>query len=311
MMELILTYCNDEKEAKILSMDKHLNAACLEDGNEFLSTDPFPLADHHSFGSNLVCGARQLIGPDYSVCTQSKSKNVARQKRKLVSHTSNNKEGYLTDLKKQDGNAQKSRNLVIERNRRKKLKALILTLRSLVPNITKMDIQATLGDASSYIVELLKKVETVEDELKQMETEDANENTESENQKLASRKPDNHVTSQQSRSEISTDQSEYNHDGLIVSNLEEEIEETVEVSECGKKEFSVKLIIQKKHCWFQRLMKAMNSLGLSVTEVNVLTMEHKVMAILKVEAKLHGCQAEQLKGAVSKLMQNGLPLDEV
>ncbi|KAI3831841.1 hypothetical protein MKX03_022213 [Papaver bracteatum] len=59
------------------------------------------------------------------------------------------------------------KNLVSERNRRKRLSQQLLDLRTLVPNITKMDKRSVLVDAISYLRNMQEETKMIEKELKE------------------------------------------------------------------------------------------------------------------------------------------------
>ncbi|PIA41780.1 hypothetical protein AQUCO_02200304v1 [Aquilegia coerulea] len=63
-----------------------------------------------------------------------------------------------------------SKNMVSERNRRKRLSKQLLSLRSLVPNITKMDKRSVLVDALSYLRKIREETENLEKEIKEHQT---------------------------------------------------------------------------------------------------------------------------------------------
>ncbi|KAK6156679.1 hypothetical protein DH2020_010927 [Rehmannia glutinosa] len=62
-----------------------------------------------------------------------------------------------------------SKNIVTERNRRKKLNEMIYALRSVVPNITKMDKASTIRDAIEYIKSLQSEEMTIKAEISELE----------------------------------------------------------------------------------------------------------------------------------------------
>ncbi|XP_031483904.1 transcription factor bHLH13-like [Nymphaea colorata] len=62
-----------------------------------------------------------------------------------------------------------SRSLVSERKRRGRMKEKLLALRSLVPNITKMDKASIIGDATAYVQELQKEATKLSEEIVQLE----------------------------------------------------------------------------------------------------------------------------------------------
>ncbi|KAJ4979042.1 hypothetical protein NE237_009822 [Protea cynaroides] len=62
-------------------------------------------------------------------------------------------------------NTGRSRNLVFERKRRKRLNQQLMTLRSIVPNITKMDKRSILVDALGHLQKVLQETEKKLEEL--------------------------------------------------------------------------------------------------------------------------------------------------
>ncbi|KAM7273290.1 hypothetical protein ACFE04_027954 [Oxalis oulophora] len=69
-----------------------------------------------------------------------------------------------------------SKNIVSERNRRKKLNERLFALRAVVPNISKMDKASIIKDAIDYIQELHEQEKRIEAEIIELETSCGNNN---------------------------------------------------------------------------------------------------------------------------------------
>ncbi|KAK6942030.1 Myc-type, basic helix-loop-helix (bHLH) domain [Dillenia turbinata] len=79
--------------------------------------------------------------------------------------------GY-SDSSSPDGAASSaaSKNIVSERNRRKKLNERLFALRAVVPNISKMDKASIIKDAIEYIQELHEQERRIKDEIMELES---------------------------------------------------------------------------------------------------------------------------------------------
>ncbi|XVF69908.1 hypothetical protein PTKIN_Ptkin11bG0118800 [Pterospermum kingtungense] len=86
--------------------------------------------------------------------------------------------GYY-DSSSPDGAASSaaSKNIVSERNRRKKLNERLFALRAVVPNISKMDKASIIKDAIDYIQELQEQENRIQAEIMELESGKLNKNS--------------------------------------------------------------------------------------------------------------------------------------
>ncbi|KAL8548852.1 hypothetical protein ACS0TY_007933 [Phlomoides rotata] len=174
----------------------------------------------------------------------------------------------------------KSKNLITERKRRKRIKDGILNLRALVPKITKWDRLATLGDSADYIKELLATIENFRDELRSIDDEDK-----------AKQDPTTLLIKDSSSSEKTPPTP------IVVE---------VEVNQIGsgRKDFLVRIICKQMRGGFSRLMEVIDSLGLQVRDANITTLNGLVLNVVKVEAKTVDVEVNTLKHSLVDLLIN-------
>ncbi|XP_023733905.1 transcription factor ABORTED MICROSPORES [Lactuca sativa] len=181
-----------------------------------------------------------------------------------------------------------SKNLVTERNRRKRIKDGLYTLRALVPRISKMDKASIVGDAIDYIKELEKNVKELQEELKELEEQECKVND-----------GEMEVCKPKRAYESSTQM--YSKAKTRVSNVNDsknEVEVEVEVHQIGAHDFLLKIICNKKPDGFLKIMETIDSLGLEVIDINVTTCNGRVLNVLNLEAKGKEVVAKSLKDSL-------------
>ncbi|KAF8399705.1 hypothetical protein HHK36_015575 [Tetracentron sinense] len=351
IIEFVMTQCNISREQETMSVlcsaDDSLNKQLLcpismplmdyyisTGRQQFLlsETQPdyapcFEISSTGSFDSGSSCWSQKATALKKSVrnsrrksLTKSSvpqesgcSNNLIKQEMDLVSKRGKQmcREDHLKVRRSLDGEHFHSKNLVMERNRRNRIRENLFALRALVPKISKMDRLSILVDALKYIEELQKKVKKLQDEIMEMEQEDYNQNNvelEIPNSDGVSYGgvSDKKVTEEDNgfRYFSPTDQ---NQNSSNTNDMERQMEVQVEVYQIGANEFFLKFFCEKRRGGFTRLMEAINSLGLQVTDVNVTTFKGKVLNILKLEVSMANneeVQEHQLRDTLFKLAGN-------
>ncbi|XWS34792.1 hypothetical protein CRYUN_Cryun21dG0067800 [Craigia yunnanensis] len=241
------------------------------------SSGSSPSTEHPPFASGSAYISQdeqlnQLIGTYYGTKRLRCSKNVSEQQAGFVlDHKNKSVNDKMRTTKQPEKQNYHSKNLVTERNRRKKINDGLFKLRALVPKISKMDRTAILTDAIEYIGDLQEEEKKLQNELRRIEEEDC----EKRNAELKSAKLD----------KLHKDNMSAVNQNQVSSGLTEipKTEVHVEVNHITKREFLIKLYYEHKRGGFAKLMEGIDSLGLGVIDANVTTFNGKVLNIFKVE----------------------------
>ncbi|KAK8677142.1 hypothetical protein V6N13_142697 [Hibiscus sabdariffa] len=279
MIELVTSQCNAVLKPEVATAESYTKAN-LDNWYNFpfsisLSTSaprielipPVSDSSSHLSLDGSYCGSSPSIehppfASDYTYISQDEQfkQLISAHYGAKRSRCSKNNENYEQPEKEK----YHSKNLVMERNRRKKISELFLKLRALVPKISKMDRPAILTDAMEYIGDLQEEKKKLENELMEIEEENCKRSTsELRSEKLSLFRKD-------SISAVKPNQ--------VSSGLTEMVK--MEITE---REFLIKLHYEHKRGSFAKLMEGIYSLGLQVIDANVTTFTDKALSIFKVE----------------------------
>nr|XP_011458683.1 PREDICTED: transcription factor ABORTED MICROSPORES-like [Fragaria vesca subsp. vesca] len=224
-----------------------------------------------------------------------------------------------------------AKNLVAERKRRKKLNDRLYELRSLVPNISKLDRASILGDAIEYVMELQNQAKKLQDELDDDHDheEDRHVHEGAANKQCGITFQHNSIQSEidQSQSGVDLKAEQNDHqapngfhlgtagDGsvskqspdseVIHDHKTQQMEPQVEVAQIDGNQFFVKVFCEHKPGGFVRLMEALSSLSLEVTNANVTSFRCLVSNVFIVERKDSGLvEADEVRDSLLELTKN-------
>ncbi|XP_041021827.1 transcription factor bHLH35-like [Juglans microcarpa x Juglans regia] len=191
--------------------------------------------------------------------------------------------GYY-DSSSPDGAASSaaSKNIVSERNRRKKLNDRLFALRAVVPNISKMDKASIIKDAIKYIQELQEQERRIQAEIKELESLKSKKN-------LGYDFEEELPILLKSKKKIRTDQF-YDSGGSRTSPIEVlELRATY----MGDKTVVVSLACSKRTDTMVKLCEVFESLKLKIITTNITAFSGRLVKTVVVEAEEE--EKDQLK----------------
>ncbi|KAL6977872.1 hypothetical protein U1Q18_026655 [Sarracenia purpurea var. burkii] len=165
-----------------------------------------------------------------------------------------------------------SKNIVSERNRRKKLNERLIALRAVVPNISKMDKASIIKDAIEYIQELHEQERRIQAEIVELESRKFNRNSTDFEFDAGDMRPPAVLRSKKTK----VDQS-YDSGGLRSSPIED-----LELSVCdmGEKKLVVSLTCCRRRDTIIKLCEVFESLKLKVITANITAFSGRILKTL-------------------------------
>ncbi|KAM1610656.1 hypothetical protein EV1_022438 [Malus domestica] len=165
-----------------------------------------------------------------------------------------------------------SKNVVSERNRRKKLNERLFALRAVVPNISKMDKASVIKDAIDYIQELHEQERRIQTEIVELESGKSNKKSGSDFEQ------DLPVLLRSKKKKI---KQLYDCGGSRISTIE--ILE-LRVTYMGEKTLVVSLTCSKRTDTMVKLCEVFESLKLKIITANITAFSGRVLKTVFVEA---------------------------
>ncbi|KAM7481740.1 hypothetical protein LguiB_006323 [Lonicera macranthoides] len=184
-----------------------------------------------------------------------------------------------------------SKNIVSERNRRKKLNERLFALRAVVPNISKMDKASIIKDAIDYIQELHDQERRIKDEIVELESGKMkksmvlgfdHDDTDDDHHHQQQKYEDNTSNFSSSRSKKKRFGQCYDSGGGSRSSPIEILE--LRVSYMGEKTVVVSLTCSKRRDTMVKLCQAFETLNLKIITANITAFSGRLSKTLFIEA---------------------------
>ncbi|XVF45554.1 hypothetical protein PTKIN_Ptkin02bG0215400 [Pterospermum kingtungense] len=320
---------NSLQQYNCLSEDKTKIDVCVEGSHDvFLSDEvvnPYKSAGDNGFQEMDPLNSMMT---NESIVIQGNEKDSIKQENgrsdSISDCSDQNDDEDDVRYQRRGGSKGQSKNLVAERKRRKKLNERLYALRSLVPKISKLDRASILGDAIEFVKELQDQAKELQDELEEHSDKDISgakktgmngihkNNVQSEifsqNDQIPldsnpehSKGPDGFPVGGNGNGSVS----KQDQDVEITTNKTQQMEVQVEVAQIDGNQFFVKVFCEHKPGGFVRLMEALDSLGLEVTNANVNSFRGLVSNVFKVEKKdSEMVQADHVRDSLLELTRN-------
>ncbi|XP_052183871.1 transcription factor bHLH35-like [Diospyros lotus] len=193
-----------------------------------------------------------------------------------------------------------SKNIVSERNRRRKLNERLFALRAVVPNISKMDKASIIKDAIDYIQELHEQEKTLQAEIGELESgKSTNNNTGSD---LDEDTP--------ALSRLRKRKTGQPHDSAARSSSPPIQDLELRVAYMGEKTVVVSITCSKRTDTMVKLCKAFESLKLKIITANITAFSGRLLKTVFVQADEEEKDElrTKIESAITALSDPGSPM---